>query len=481
MSTNSIPVTILHTNDMHSELNAMSRLSTFAKELHARLEAEGRKVFFFDAGDAADRKLQFIGVTKGKAFPRILSAMGYDLQTLGNAISITYGPQAAGEMAKRADYPVLAANMFDDSGPLVEGFQPSVLLPITKSLRLGVIGLTVHSPDIYSIFNLKVPHYLDVARKWSKKMAAAGVRPVIIMSHLGIREDTEVAETVPGIDVIIGGHSHTTLPEGQLTNNVLIAQAGDYAQMLGRVDLELDPLTGEVLAKSAVLIPIPPETPLDPAVEAAVREAEAEAAMELSRPIAVLEEPLELDYFNESAVTDLGADVLRERMGAEIGMVSSGLFQTGLPAGTITLGILNSCSFSTANPQLSKVRGEQILAALERGLNPEFYNILSKAHRGSPIGIPAVSGMVVEYDPQASPRVRRVLVNGQPLELERVYRVAHTDAEVTKDYYPLGYFFIDDDQVERYEVPTILREAIEEYLATHNPVKRPEGERWRRV
>ncbi len=481
MPTDSIHVTILHTNDMHSELKAMSRLSTFAKQMRARLEGEGRKVFFFDAGDAADRKLQFIGVTKGQAFPRILNAMGYDLQTLGNAISITFGPQAAGEMSARAEFPVLAANLFNDSGPMVGGVQATALLPVTEKIRLGVIGITVHSEDIYQIFNLNVPHFLDVARKWSEKMAADGIHPVILLTHLGLREDTLIAGTVPGIDVIIGGHSHTTLPGGLLQNGVLVAQAGEYAEKLGRVDLELDPRTGEVLSKSATLLPVPADMPLDPAVESAVREAEAEAEVELLRQIAIMQEPLELDYFNECAIADLCADILRERMGAEIGMVSSGLFHTGLPAGTITLDILNSCCFSTANPQLSRVRGEQILAALEHGLDPEFYSIISKAHRGSPIGIPAVSGLVVEYNPQASPRVKRVLVNGQPLEIERVYSVAHTDAEVTKDYYPFGYFFIDDEQVVRYDVPTIVREAIEEYLAEHNPVKRPEGGRWRRV
>jgi 5'-nucleotidase len=481
MSGDSIKVTILHTNDMHSCLEAMSRLSTFAKETRARLEAEGRKVFFFDAGDAADRKLQFIGVTKGKAFPRILKAMGYDLQTLGNALSITYGPQVAGEMAMRAEFPVLAANMFKGSERLIDGVQPAALLPINDQLQLGVIGVTVDSPDIYPIFNLDVPDYLDAARFWVEKMSAQGVCPVLLLTHLGLREDTYLADEVPGIDVIIGGHSHSVLPGGLFQKGVLIAQAGEYAVYLGQVDLELDSITGEVLSKSAILLTVPPETPLDPAVESAIRDAEAEAIQALSRPIGVLQEPLDLDYFNECAIVDLGADVLRERMGAEIGMVSGGLFHTGLQAGTITLGDLNACTFSTANPQLMRARGEQILSALERGMDPEFYKICSKAHRGSPIGIPGISGMMVDYDPQANPRVRRVLVDGQPLVLEREYSVACTDAEVTKDYYPLGYFFIDEEQVVRYDVPTILREAIEEYMIAHDPVKKPVGGRWKRV
>jgi 2',3'-cyclic-nucleotide 2'-phosphodiesterase (5'-nucleotidase family) len=474
-------LTILHTNDMHSHLEAMARLSAFAKILRRQLESEGRRVLFFDAGDAADRRVQFTGVTKGKAFPRVLAAMGYDLQTLGNAISVTYGPQAAGEIAQRSEFPVLAAQFFDGDTQLVEGFRPYALFPLYERVKLGVIGLTVHIPQLYQLFGLRTPHFLEAARRWVGVATAEGARPLVILSHLGLREDAELAESVPGIDLIIGGHSHSELHQGQMTNGVLIAQAGDYARLLGRVDLELDAQTGEVLAKSAALLPVPEDTPPDPAFEQAVRDAEAEAVRELSRPIALLQEELELDHFGECAVANLGADAVRERMGAEVGLLISGLFHRGLPAGTVTLGDLNACSFSTANPQLSRVRGEQILAALERGLDPDHMHEYIKAHRGAPTGWPAVSGMVVEYDPGANPRVRRVLVNGVPLEPQRLYTVGHTDAEVIQGDYLGGLLILEENQVVRVEVPTILREAIEDYLAAHQPVKKPAGGRWVRM
>ncbi len=478
MAPHTIHLTILHTNDIHSHLEAMARLSAFAKGLRRKLEEEGRRVLFFDAGDAADQRVQFTGVTKGKAFPRILAAMGIDLQTLGNAISVTYGPQAAGEMAMRSDFPVLAAQFFDGDTPLVEGFRPYALFPLNDRVKLGVVGLTVHIPRLYQLFGLKTPHFLDAARRWVTAVASGGARPVVILSHLGLREDIQLAEHVPGIDLIIGGHSHSELPEGQWANGVLIAQAGDYARLLGRVDLEIDTETGAVLAKSAELLPVPEDTPPDPEIEQAVREAEAEAATALSHPIAVLTEELELDHFGECAVASLGADALRERMGAEVGLLCSGLFHKGLPAGAVTLGDLNACTFSTANPQLSRVRGEQLLAALERGVDPELVGSTYKAFRGSPVGWPAVSGMVVEYDPGASPRVRRVFVNGEPLELQRLYTVAHTDAEVITETFPVGYLILEENQVVRVEVPTILREAIEDYLVAHQPARRPVEGRW---
>ncbi|MCK4899890.1 MAG: hypothetical protein KAS38_13980 [Anaerolineales bacterium] len=88
-----INITIFHTNDMHGRLQEIARLSNFARRRRDEVQAEGRRVFFWDAGDAADRRLQLCSITKGAAFSQILNAMGYSLQTMGNAISLPYGPQ----------------------------------------------------------------------------------------------------------------------------------------------------------------------------------------------------------------------------------------------------------------------------------------------------------------------------------------------------------------------------------------------------
>ena len=77
-----INITIFHTNDMHGRLEEIARLSHLARCLREEAQAEGRKVFFWDAGDAADRRVQICSITKGAAFSQILNAMGYSLQTM---------------------------------------------------------------------------------------------------------------------------------------------------------------------------------------------------------------------------------------------------------------------------------------------------------------------------------------------------------------------------------------------------------------
>ncbi len=480
MSAEPLHVTLLHTNDMHAHLEAMSRLSTFAGRLRAELRAQGRRVFFFDAGDAADRSVRFCSLTKGGAVPGLLSAMGYDLQALGNAISLTYGPQAVAEMAARADFPLLAANLCDGEAARTPNLKPCVELPLAEGLKLGVLGLTVHSPQGYALYGLRPPDFREAARAWVEKLAGQGAGPLVAVSHLGLENDRRLAEAVPALDVILGGHSHSLLPQGERVNGVLIAQAGEYAQHLGRVDLEIDARTGAVLSKTATVVEIPVETPPDLLVNIAIREAEREAEELLARPLALLAGPLSLEPFAECGLGDLAADALRERMGAEAALLSGGLFQQGLPGGRVTLGDLDAACSAPANPQLSRVRGEQIVAALEDALEPERMHSRLKAFRGAPLGLPMLSGLRVEADLAAEKgaRVKAVSVGGQPLEGRRAYLLAHTDAEVKEENLPFGYLRLEAGQLLRTEVPTILREALEEYLKAHSPVPPPAGGRW---
>jgi 5'-nucleotidase len=481
MCPQNIRVTILHTNDMHSHLEAMSRLSAFSRHLKQELEAQGRKVFFFDAGDAADRRERFCSITKGTAFPRLLGAMGYDLQTLGNAISVTYGPQAASSMAQRYAFPLLAANFQDTAGSLLSGFQATCNFQLSPALRLGVIGLTPDMPDISALFGLKITDFISVARQWLERLQADRSGPIVVLSHLGLENDRILAQNLPELDLIIGGHSHSTLPHGELVNGVLVAQAGEYGRFLGRVDLLIAAKDGSVLEKSAALLEIPEQAATDPDFEKAVVEARQEAAHYLAQPIGALQAALTLDYQAECGIGDLAADAVRARMGAEACLLSGGLFHAGLPAGQVTLGDLDAACFSTANPQLSQVRGSQIRAALELALNPDRIAQKAKALRGAPLGMPAVSGLQIVFNPQASDgaRLRSVLLGGEPLQENRLYHLAHTDAEVKTEIFPSGMIELEPSQVLKVEVPTILPEVIADYLRAYSPVPLPVGGRWK--
>ncbi len=413
--TGPIEISIFHTNDMHGHLDAMARLSAFARRLRAEARAGGREVFFWDAGDASDRRVRLCSVTKGAAFSPIMNAIGYTLQTMGNDVALPYGPEAMRAVSARAHFPILAANCRDGAGPLPEGLEEYAAVPLPQGLTLGVIGLTAPWGGMYELYGLHFPDFCDTARGLVKRLKSQGVSPILMLSHLGLEDDRRLAGQVPGIALIIGAHSHDRLSIGEECNGVLIAQAGQFAEALGRIDLTIDPGTREVISRSARVLDVPESEPPDPLVLDAIAAAEREAQAIMAQPIGVLASPLDLDYFQECGIGNLTADALREHFEAEIALVSTGLFHQSLPAGTLTFGALDNACFTTANPCLTGVRGAQVLAALERGLDPAISRHKHQGFRGTPIGIAQISGMVVDYMPrvEAGPRVRRVLVGGE--------------------------------------------------------------------
>jgi 2',3'-cyclic-nucleotide 2'-phosphodiesterase (5'-nucleotidase family) len=348
---------------------------------------------------------------------------------------------------------------------------------ITNQLNIGVLGLTAPWGGIYEIFDLHFPDFSELAEIKIQELHQKCASIIIVLSHLGLEDDRRLVETVSGIDLIIGGHSHNLLPTGEIHNGDLIAQAGDYAQYLGRVDLTISADTSQVLSLSAQLLEVPTEETPDQAVLDAITMAEAEAKEFMSQSIGTLKVELNLDHYNECGIGNLAADVLKERMGAEAAMIASGQFHTGLPAGRVSLGQLDKACFSSANPGLTEVKGIQILNALERGLDPNVIKLEPPSNRGTPIGIPQISGLRIWYDAQeeVGKRILHVSINGEPILPDRLYRLAHTDAEVSTE---VGYLKLEEGQDPTYEVPTILPEVIEEYLRGFSPIPKPQGGRW---
>jgi 2',3'-cyclic-nucleotide 2'-phosphodiesterase (5'-nucleotidase family) len=380
-------------------------------------------------------------------------------------------------VAARSEFPILAANCRDGDGPLVEGLKEIELISLTNEMLIGVIGLTAPWGNFYELFGLRFPDFCEVTQRLVSQLKADGASLVVVLSHLGLEDDRRLADEITGIDLIIGGHSHDRLTNGEVRNGVLIAQAGEYAEAIGRVDLTLDPHAGRKISSTANVLDVPDDLPLDQAVLTAISAAEEEVEEFMAQPIGDLAASLDHDYFRESDVGNLAADALRARMSAEIAMVSSGQFRHALEAGVLTLGQLDAACFSTANPWLSEVRGGQILEALERGLDPSITQAKPPSYRGAPIGIPQISGMLVEYDSNAlgEPRVRRAIIQGQIVEPNRLYRLAHTDAETMSE---IGYLELDDGQTIEQEVPTILREVIADYVRLHSPLHVPQRGRW---
>jgi len=452
---------LLHSNDIHGRVAGLARIATLVAE--TRRAHPEVPVLYFDLGDLEDTTNRLSNLTKGVAMHRLLSVAGCDAAVIGNACAIRYGPGIVTEQAKAARYPLLLANLRTPDGALLPGMYAIIVLP-AGTLRLGLIGLTTALEEMEDHFyekwfGMRVPPTLPLIHELGAELRSQGADAVLLLSHLGLAIDRTLAAELQGeIPLILGAHSHHLLPEGERVGDVLIVQAGEFAQHLGRLDLLWDGrrLTVEQMG----LIPITEAIPPSPEMLELEHILEGEAERFLGDIIGELAQPLDFSAERECGVGDFMADVLRERTGAEVGVVAVGqAFSGPLPAGPLPRVALWDVCASPANPGLVEMTGAQLRALVARGLDPAFAAETSRPLRGQPRGLLHLSGACV--------RDGQLFIGEAPVVPERIYRVGATDWEL--ETYG-GYSEADWNLEARYEVPVILREAAEDYLASRRPV-----------
>jgi 2',3'-cyclic-nucleotide 2'-phosphodiesterase (5'-nucleotidase family) len=455
------PLIILHTNDIHGRVEGLSRIATLVERIRA--ENQSVPVLYFDLGDSEDTSNRLSNLTKGAAMHRLFSVMGCEAVAVGNGAIPRYGPGVLKDHASASHYPHLLANLRMPDGGFIPGTHLTAFLDL-DNLRLGLIGVTAEMPSYTRFFGLRTVPTLPLIRELAVGLRSEGADAVILLSHMGLAADRELAEELQeDVALIVGGHSHDLLPEGEWVGEVLIAQAGYYAEHLGRIDLIWD--GGKPRVRRATVLPVEDAIPPSARILAEAGAIEAEVEQYLDEVIGELVEPLDFATDRECGVANLMADALRQRMGAEVGVLVAGqAFSGPLPAGPLHRATLWDVCPSPANPGVVTLTGSQLIELVARGLDPERAAEQPNPLRGKARGLMHLSGAVM--------RDGRLLVGSQPVEPERDYRVAGSDFEFETVW---GYTDSDWDLQPSYDVPTILREALEEYLAAHSPVNAESG------
>jgi 2',3'-cyclic-nucleotide 2'-phosphodiesterase (5'-nucleotidase family)/SAM-dependent methyltransferase len=454
---------VLHSNDIHGRVDALARIATLVES--TRAEAGGAAVLYVDAGDVEDTTERLSNLTKGVALHRLLRVAGCQAVAVGNGTVIRYGVDPLVEQARVAGYPHLAANLQRD-GQVVPGAQARALLDV-DGICVGLVGLTpTEWRDLYTdALGVELPDELRLVREHSDALWAGGADAVILLSHVGIERDRDLAAELEGeITLIVGSHSHTLLEAGERVRSVTIVQAGQFGTHFGHVELELDGGVARVVSARAE--PVPPETPAHPGVAAELERIERELAAWLAEPVGELTGQLELAFDRECPAVTFVADVVRERMGAEIGVVTAGVaLVSSLPGGRLTRGRLYEACPSPGVSCVATLTGTQLVELLRRGLDAERAAETIRSLRGVPRGFAHLSGAEV--------REGWLWIGGERVDLERGYRVAATDWELGTYG---GYADPEWDLEVVYDGTTIVREAIEDHFR-HHPRVEPPGPR----
>jgi 2',3'-cyclic-nucleotide 2'-phosphodiesterase (5'-nucleotidase family) len=461
-------ITILHTNDIHGRDQGLARVATMIA--WARANAD-HPVLYVDAGDVEDTSNRLSALTKGVAMHRLLNAAGCDAAAVGNGGLIRYGPWALETYANAARYPLVLANVVMPEGELIPGVQATHML-LAGDVRIGVIGLTDPMKGYSRYYGLKSLEIVPLVQQLAQDLRARGADLILVLSHLGwqheneaVFNDQKLARASPDdIDLIIGAHTHHALEHGEHIGRVWVAQAGDFARFLGRVELERRGDQWQVI--SCGLEAVTEDVPLAPAVVNELHCIESELETWLSEPLCTLEDALNHEPAAECGAGNLVADALRDYWDAEIGLATGSIgFTSGLEAGVMTRGAMIERVPSAANPGLVNLHGWQILNMLERGWDLEFAAERPRAYRGAARGVMHVSNM--------TRRDGVWFVANEPLEPERLYSVAGTDGEF-EGY--AGYAEQGWNLEVRYNSRIIVHEVLEAYLIRQQVI-RPENGR----
>lgn len=216
-------LTIAHLNDTHSHLEAtpvtldiagtptlvqmggFARLQTLVDEMRADTPA----FLLLHAGDALQGTLYFTLFAGAVEFD-FLNRLGVDAMTFGNH-EFDRGPAAIPPFLKRATFPFVSSNVDFSGEPAIAARVPQTLTLEIRGERIGIIGLTTETTP-QSTLNVGSVRFLDAitaARQQVAELENRGVNKIIALTHLGFERDMKLAASVNGIDIIVGGHSHT--------------------------------------------------------------------------------------------------------------------------------------------------------------------------------------------------------------------------------------------------------------------------------
>lgn len=426
-------LTILHFNDVHAAFTAepaswrddrapVGGVVALASHLEEQRAASAASITL-DAGDFMTGhpicEIEVDGM-KGGGFVDMLNRLGIDAGVVGNH-EFDLGRANARALAARCDHPRMALDLVDESGALEYPAEPVVLR--RGGLDVGVIGVTCAGlMDVCAdsrVAGLELLDQEQVARRWIGKLDP-DTDLLVLITHNGVQDDTTLARRLAGsgLDVIVGGHSHTRLEEPLLIGDVLVVQAGSRMTNLGRLDLRVEDdrvtgYAGRLIETTAA------GREADPELQALVTRYDELVDARFGQVIGELTEPWRRRGGGESNVGSWVCDRLREAAGADVALLNSGTLRRNFDAGPLTrLDIFQLLPFANLL-ETFEIDGR----GLERLCLANARNAEEDRH-----GILQVGGLRYAYRAEGGDvELLEVTVGGQPLDPDRVYTVACPD------------------------------------------------------
>ncbi|SSC67037.1 5'-nucleotidase C-terminal domain-containing protein [Ciceribacter selenitireducens] len=495
---------ILHINDFHSRIEAINKYDSTCSAEEAgknecfggiarvktaidsrRAELKDANLLVLDAGDQFQGSL-FYTTYKSAPIAEFMNGIGFDAMAIGNH-EFDDGPEELARFIEALKFPLISGNVLAGlNTPIADKYKPYIIKEFGAE-KVAVVSVLATDTDETSspgedvLFVDEIGYLKDAV----KELEAAGVNKIVLLSHVGYVKDQEIAKAVDGIDVIVGGHSHTllsstdekaagpypTLVKNQAGKDVPIVTAYAYSKYLGDLKVVFDDAGAVKTAEGAPKLLDASVTP-DEAFTAKVAELGAPIEEVKQKVIGesadVIDGSREVCRAAECSMGNLVADAMVDRVkdqGVTIAIQNGGGLRASIDAGTVTMGeALTVLPFQNTLATF-KLKGSDIVTALENGLS----QIEEGAGR-----FPQVSGLKYAFDKSkpAGSRVVSVEVKESDsfvaLDPEKLYGVA------TNNYMRAGgdgYKIFASAGQNAYDFGPGLETVLADFIAKNSPYK----------
>ena len=472
-------LTLLHSNDLHGDFLAeridnklvggVSMLSGYIN----KVRAEEENVIYCIAGDMF-RGSVIDAEYKGVSTIEIMNLLGPDVVTIGNH-EVDYGLSHLLFIEKCANFPIINAN-FHIRTNNKRLFQPFYIAHI-DGMKILFIGIITEDVLAQTKMDKVIGSFVDICEAAEEIGRICNTyNPIdidftIILTHIGFEEDKKLAAMLDpawGVDVIIGGHSHTFLEHPVKVNDILIVQAGTGTDQIGRFDIMVDTDLNAVDTYTWSTVPIDETNcPRDESLENFIMHYKDLTDKKYGRLVTRFARKLE--HPSRVAETPLGslvADALQESLGIDIMLMGSGAIRSYNLGPVVLYSDFTECFPYDEAVYMLPVTGEQLTRMIKRflreeaftGEHTEFYQLSQ--------------GMHVVWS-RSGQCFKELTLDGKPLGAQQIYKIG-----LCKYHYSSLKPFLDITLEEaeangRVRVlATSYRDVIEEYFMTHQHLKR---------
>ncbi len=467
-------LTLLHSNDMHGDFMAentddslvggVSMLSGYID----KVREEEDNIIYCIAGDMF-RGSVIDSEFKGISTIEIMNMLAPDVVTLGNH-EVDYGISHLLFIEKCAKFPIINANLHVSTNG-ARLFNPYFIKEIDgmKVLFIGILTEEVLSSTKSESLIGTLVDIDDSAKEVGKICNAYNATDIdltVLLTHIGFEEDKQLASKLDpawGVDIIIGGHSHTFIDEPSKVNDILIVQAGTGTDQIGRFDLMIDTDTNSVAEYKWQAVPIDSShCPRDPELENLLSHFKETTDRKYGRVVTRLETRLTHPRrTQETSLGNLMADAVKNSVNVDIALVGSGSIR-GEEMGPLVLyqDLVTVYPYDDSL-HMVYVSGKQFRHMIKymcrdevwRGAHCEFYQLSE--------------GLRITYNRQTHD-FERFDFNGEPMDDEKIYSVALA-------YYHYmnfsDFFDIPFDEITANGAPRVLStscmEILDEYLSVN--------------